>query len=208
MKQAIFAGALCAALIVAAPAAQALTQGGVALNGNVNNGVLIGSNTLGIDAGMNNAGPMTFAFTRTANSASIYDFSSVLENLSGRLWGAVTYRLIGGATFAPVAGTPSGFGSVTRDFGTVLDFAVTPSGSPTSARISFGAQGEPSGLELGNPFATPGLLDWRISLANVAAGNTFSVEIQTSPIPVPGALVLLMSGMVGFVAFARRKRSA
>lgn len=208
MKQAVFAGALYAALMVTAPAAQALTQGGVALNGNVDNGVLIGPTALGIDAGLNNNGPMSFAFIRTANSAQIYDFSSVLENLSGRLWGAVTYSLVGGATFLPVAGTPSGFGSVTADFGTIAGFAVTPALGPTSARVSFGTQGEPFGLEFGNPLVVAGLFDWQISLANVAIGDTFTVEIQTTPIPVPGGLVLLLSGMAGFAAFARRNRSA
>lgn len=208
MKHSILLGALGAAVLVAANAAQAVTLTSVNLNGNNNNGVLIDPTMLGIDAGLTNYSPITFNFTRTANSAAMYSFNSVLDNLSGFNWGAVSYRVTGGAYFSPVPGSSTGYGSVTPSFGTISGVVLQPPVDPTSVRVGFaGLAGEPNQFLLGNPFGAVGPLDWQLSLARVAVGDSFSVVIAATPIPVPGGLVLMLSGLAAAGALARRKRA-
>jgi len=208
MKHGLFLGALGASLLVAAHAVQAVTLTSVTLNGNDNNGVLIEPTLLGIDAGLRNFSPITFNFTRTPNSAAMYDFNSVLENLSGFNWGAVSYQLTGGAYFSPVPGSTTGYGSVTPSFGTISSVLLQPPVDPTSVRVGFaGLVGEPNQFVLGNPFGLVGPLDWQLSLARVAVGDSFSVVINATPIPVPGGLVLMLSGLVAAGTLLRRKRA-
>ncbi|MBC7778858.1 MAG: hypothetical protein H7125_02020 [Proteobacteria bacterium] len=208
MKRNLFIGALCATFALAAPAVHALTLTSVNLNGNDNNGVLILGNTLGVDAGMRNAGPAIFNFTIDPNSAVMYNFNSIVQNLSGANWGALTISLRGDAFFSPVPGTPSGFGSVTPGFGSISGVVVTPPVDPFSQMIRFGGSGEPFEVQAGNPFVSAGLFDWQLSLSRLDMGDTFSVVIETSPIPVPGGLVLLLSGLAGVATFARKKKVA
>lgn len=197
MKSNILAGVLCAAALAAAPAAHAITLSSSTLNGNTPNGVLIGADTLGIDVGFNGFSSATWNFARTPNSAATYSFSSIIDNLIGFPFGAVTVSLTGGATF-------TGTGSVTPGFGTIAAIALQPAVDSTTLTVTFGADGEPFGVNVGNPLAELGKSDWLISLGNA---NAFSVEIATTPIPVPGGLVLLLSGLAGFGVLSRRRKA-
>lgn len=210
MKRNFLIGALCASFAIAAPSVQAITLTSFNLNGNDNNGVLIDQSILGIDVGIRNLSPLSFTFTKGPNSLAMYDFSSIAENLSGSLWGGLTVSLIGGAYFSPVMGTPSGYGSVVTPFNpaSLASVGVAPAVEPTATQILFNSPGEPFGVNIGNPFGDMGLSDFQISLARVAAGDSFTVEFQTAVVPVPGALVLLLSGLAGFGVIARRKKSA
>jgi hypothetical protein len=190
-------GALCAALLVAAPSAQAITLTSTSLGGNDNNGVLIGADTLGVDVGLRGFSPATFTFTKGLNSAASYDFSSVIENLIRFPFGSVQVSLLGGATFA-------GIGSVTPGFGTIDSITLLPAVGSTSLTVAFGANGEPFGVNIGNPLGAVGLADWTISLGNA---DSFSVEFAATPIPVPGGLVLLLSGLAGFAVMSRRRKA-
>lgn len=197
MKSNAFLGALCAALLVAAPSAQAITLTSTSLGGNDNNGVVIGASTLGIDVGLRGFSPATFTFTKGPNSAATYDFSSVIENLIGFPFGSMQVSLLGGATFA-------GTGSVTPGFGTIDSITLLPAVGSTSLTVAFGANGESFGLNIGNPFNDVGLSDWSIRLGNA---DTFSVQFAATPIPVPGGLVLLLSGLAGFGVLSRRRKA-
>jgi hypothetical protein len=197
MKNNVFFGALCAALLVAAPAAQAITLTSTSLGGNDNNGVLVGADTLGIDVGLRGFSPATFTFSKTPNSAATYDFSSVIDNLIGFPFGSVSISLTGGAIFA-------GTGSVTPGFGTIDSITLLPAVNSTVLTVAFGANGETFGLNIGNPFGEMGLADWSIRLGNA---DTFSVEFAATPIPVPGGLVLLLSGLAGFGVLSRRRKA-
>ena len=197
MQSNAFLGALCAALLVAAPSAQAITLTSTSLGGNDNNGVVIGAGTLGIDVGIRGFSPATFTFTRTPNSAAAYDFSSVIDNLIGFPFGSVSISLLGGATF-------NGTGSVAPVFGSVNATTLLPAVNPTMLTVGFGVNGEPFGVEIGNPFGVVGLSDWNIRLNNA---NSFSVTFAPTPIPVPGGLVLLLSGLVGVGVLSRRRKA-
>jgi hypothetical protein len=105
--------------------------------------------------------------------------------------------LLGGATFA-------GTGSVTPGFGTIDSITLLPAVGSTSLTVAFGANGEPFGLNIGNPFGEVGLADWSIRLNNA---DSFSVEFAATPIPVPGGLVLLLSGLAGFGVLSRRRKA-
>ncbi len=197
MKSNAFLGALCAALLVAAPSAQAITLTSTSLGGNDNNGVLIGADTLGIDVGLRGFSPATFTFSKGQNSAAAYSFSSVIDNLIGFPFGSVKVSLLGGATF-------TGTGSVTPGFGTIDSITLVPAVGSTSLTVAFGANGETFGVNIGNPFGDIGLADWNISLGNA---DRFSVEFAATPIPVPGGLVLLLSGLAGFGVLSRRRKA-
>jgi hypothetical protein len=197
MKRNTFLGALCAAMLVAAPSAQALTLVSTSLGGNVDNGVLIGADTLGVDVGLRGFAPATYTFTKTPNSAASYDFSSAIENLIFFPFGSVSVSLIGGATFV-------GTGTVTPGFGTIDSITLLPAVNSTMLTVTFGANGEPFGFDIGNPFGTPGLADWTIRLGNA---DTFSVQFAATPIPVPGGLALILSGLAGFAVLSRRRKA-
>ena len=205
MKCNILLGVLCASFVLSAPSANALVLSSVNLNGNENDPPIISGSQLGIDVRLFNLNPITFNFTRTPNE-TMFDFNSIVQNLSGRNWGAVTFSLLGGAFFSPVASTPSGFGSATPGFGSVSSILVTPLANPTQQRVNFVGIGESFELQVGNPFGAPALQDWKISLSQLT-GNSFSVVVQASPIPVPGGLVLMLSGLVAAGTLLRRKRA-
>jgi len=201
MKRNLLIGALCASFAIAAPSVQAITLTSFNLNGNDNNGVLVDQSILGIDVGLRGFNPASFTFTKGANSLSMYDFSSVIDNLIGSSLGSVSVSLLGGATF-------SGTGSVTPGFGTIDSISLMPLVDTTRLTVTFGANGEPFGLQVGNPFGELGLADWQVAIGRVLPGDTFSVVIEATPIPVPGALVMMLSGLLGFGVLARRKKAA
>lgn len=199
MKSNASLGAVCAALLFAAPSAQALTLTSTSLGGNDNNGVVIGASTLGVDVGLRNFSPATFTFSRTVGSAAAYSFSSVIDNLIGFPFGSVSVSLLGGATFTNT-------GSVTPGFGTVSSIALMPAVGTTSLTVAFGATGEPFGVNIGNPFDTAGLSNWTVRLGNT---DRFTVAFDANPtaIPVPGGLALLLSGLAGFGVLSRRRKA-
>jgi hypothetical protein len=55
---------------------------------------------------------------------------------------------------------------------------------------------------IGNPFAEPGLADWRIDTRGLNAGDVLAITIA---VPEPGAVALVLSALLALVAVRARR---
>lgn len=195
MKKALAAVAAAFALTIVTPA-QAISFVSASGNGNTVDTSFSTPSMLSVDVDFFNANlvEVTFALEAADIDSGSFAFNSIVKNMSGTLINTLNVWLSTGAFTV--------LGSVTPTFGTL---AGNIGGS--SGRVLTFAPGEPNELYIGNPLATPMLIDWRIGgFIGFEAGDQFTLRMAT-PVPEPGSLALMMAGLLGVATMARRRRA-
>lgn len=158
--------------------------------------------------------------------APVSSAATVAFTTDGTLGSQVTgaaYGLMGGSTGTTLAQSPIGFTASTDfeqavTFGTTMDFTVGLASNPTTVAggvntLSLSFFADPYGLTALlntsgiNNSAAGEVAD--INLNNDGTGSAQSLDASTTatPTPIPGALYLLGSGLMGLVGMRRKKQN-
>jgi hypothetical protein len=125
-----------------------------------------------------------------ADVGGVLDLNAVLRNLTGVGLDRLHLSLSIGSFDAA--------GSVTRPFG---GGATTVNIDGRLASLLFDGP-EFLDIFIGNPFAEPGLADWRIDTRGLNAGDVLAITIA---VPEPGAVALVLSALLALVAVRARR---
>lgn len=189
------AAALAAALaLAAAGSAQAISFEGAASSGA---SVVTNYSDLGLlsfDIDVVDFAPVALAFRIDDGDLSMpITFNALVRSFIGAGLPGVTLTLSQGS-FTTI-------GSVTRFFGGTTDVG----GTPASVALSF-SPAEFFDVELGNVYGTtPAAADWKIDHTAFLAGDRLTLTV--TPVPEPGTMALLASGL-GLVGWLARRRRA
>jgi hypothetical protein len=147
---------------------------------------------IAFDLDLNDALPVRLDFMLSAaDVGGALDLNAVLRNLTG----AGIDRL----NFTLSIGSFAGAGSVTRPFG---GGATTVGVDGQLASLTFLGT-EYLDIFIGNPFAEPGVSDWRIDTSGLNAGDVLAITIA---VPEPGAVALVLSALLALGAVRARRR--
>lgn len=186
-----FLAACLLALTTASLPAQAIVLSTVVDNGNTVDTTFTTATHVGVDANFVSPAPVSLSFVlEAADVDGAVSFNSILRELSGRGFGALSVRLTQGAAFD--------VGSVAAIDGSTPDVAPGPGGASVLIHPAAGIDE----FYLGNPF-DDGRIDWRIEFAGLAAGDTFTLTL--APVPEPGSPALLLLGGLALLAVVRRR---
>jgi hypothetical protein len=146
---------------------------------------------IAFDLDLNDAQPVRLDFLLgAADVGGALDLNAVLRNLTGAGIDRLNLTLS--------IGSFDTIGRVTRPFGGG-DNLVDVAGQLAS--LSFVGT-EYLDVHLGNPFAQPGLNDWRIDTRGLNAGDVLAITIA---VPEPGAVALVLSALLALVAVRARR---
>lgn len=137
--------------------------------------------------------PATLTFTLEAgDTGGALSFNAIVNNFFGLGIEHFALTLGGGATFMAIGSVgDGGFGS-----------GPQASGAGSMALVDFAAP-EYVSFTLGDPLGQ-GSSDWLIDVSGLGAGDSFTLQMAT--VPEPGSLALLLLGLAGVGAVARRRR--
>ena len=192
MKSSRLIAALCATLFIGANASAAVFTGANGSNANMVTNYIAGQ-ALSFDLDLMDFTPVTLNFrVEAADLASpALTFSALIRNLTGLGFPQLDVSLEN-ASFAQA-------GTVMPSFGTLASLTA----SATSVNATF-SPAEPAELYFGNPLGADGQQDWALSLAGLAAGDSFSIRAS---VPEPGSYALFLGG-IGLLWLARRRKES
>ena len=146
---------------------------------------------IAFDLDLADAQPVRLDFLlRAADVGGVLDLNAVLRNLTGASLDRVYLGLDIGRFDAA--------GSVTRPFG---GGATTVDIDGRLASLVFDGP-EFLDIFIGNPFAEPGPVDWRIDTRGLNAGDVLAITIA---VPEPGAVALVLSALLALGAVRARR---
>ena len=147
---------------------------------------------IAFDLGLNDAQPVRLDFLLSAaDVGGALDLNALLRNLTGAGLDRLHLSLS--------LGSYDTIGSVTRPFG---GGATTVDVHGQLASLTFVGT-EYLDVFIGNPFAEPGLSDWRIDTRGLNAGDVLAITIA---VPEPGAVALVLSALLALGAVRARRR--
>lgn len=190
----LFAGSALA-LMLAAPAAHAVSLTSVSTGGNTVSTDFFSPSLISADIGFSTTAPVVLNMTVDGDEVGgLVDFNAVIDNLMASSVSQWKLALGGAASFSVV-------GSV-ETLNNLSSAVVTFNNGVATALVTLPVA--ESAVYLGDTFGTG--MNWQVNLGNMAAGEAFSLSI--SPVPEADSLALVLTGLASIAAVSLRRKTA
>ena len=186
----------CGALLASpASAVQVTGTSGSAANGITIGGDFSGAGVLAFEYAFTNQATTTLHFTLEAGDIGApLSFSALIANINGLDTPYFSFSL-SGTHFDFIGTAQTSFTNMP---------AIVTGGGPYAQLL--GNPSDSHGYEVGDFLLTGAGTDWRIDTAGMSAGDGFSLTLIAAPVPEPGTLAMMATGLAAMGAVARRRR--